>query len=198
MLIAINIPGGPTIHCDPAKLYSNKTVESITNQDHANVAGITGTPIFRVAHSYRIKMSDHKDCSVWSYLMFSYTTKVVMLGNAAESLEIGDLPVLPADMRATTLFAGMRSVIRRVRLSGRWKPKAGSGWETLWRLVVLNKVAFLVEISLAAVSAILFYSPAYYIQKLVKFMESEPEDIRWGLVFCFALFGVSAIMYVGE
>lgn len=41
MFIAINIPGGPPLHCDPVVLYNAKTVESITNQDPANVAGIT-------------------------------------------------------------------------------------------------------------------------------------------------------------
>lgn len=42
MLIVINIPGGPPLHCDPANLYNQKTLESITNDDSANVAGITG------------------------------------------------------------------------------------------------------------------------------------------------------------
>ncbi|KAH9917206.1 uncharacterized protein B0H18DRAFT_1123798 [Fomitopsis serialis] len=36
-------------------------------------------------------------------LLFSYTTEVVMLGNTAESLETGDLPIVPADMCATTM-----------------------------------------------------------------------------------------------
>lgn len=121
-----------------------------------------------------------------------------MLGNTAESLEIGDLPILPADMRSATLFAGMRHVVRHVKLKGRWKPKTGSGWETLWRLALLNKVALSVEIALAAVSAILFYTPAYFLKRLVDFMEGAPSDIRWGLVYCFALFGTNAILYLGE
>jgi hypothetical protein len=42
MLIAINIPGGPSLHCDPAILYNNKTLDSIVNQDYDNVSGVTG------------------------------------------------------------------------------------------------------------------------------------------------------------
>jgi hypothetical protein len=121
-----------------------------------------------------------------------------MLGSTAESLEIGDLPIVPADMRATTLFSGMRQTMRHVNLGGKWKPAVGSGWETVWRLAVLNKVAFSIQISLAAVSALLFYAPAYFLQKLVEFMENEPGDIRWGLVFCFALFGVNALLFLGK
>jgi hypothetical protein len=130
--------------------------------------------------------------------MFSYTTKVVMLGNTADSLEIGDLPVVPADMRATVLFARMRDIMKRSTLGGLWRSKPGSGWAIVWRLAVLNKVPFIVQMSLAATSAILFYGPAYFLQKLVKFMEDGPSDLRWGLVYCLALFGVNAVMFLGE
>jgi hypothetical protein len=130
--------------------------------------------------------------------MFSYTTKVVMLGNSAESLEIGDLPVVPADMRATVLFARMRNIARHAKLRGLLKSKPGSGWAIIWRLAVLNKVPFLVQMSLAATSAILFYGPAYFLQKLVKFLEAGPSDVRWGLVYCLGLFGVNALLFLGK
>jgi hypothetical protein len=42
LLIVINIPGGPVLHCDPANLYSVKVIDTMTNDDQANVAGITG------------------------------------------------------------------------------------------------------------------------------------------------------------
>jgi hypothetical protein len=121
-----------------------------------------------------------------------------MLGNTASSLEIGDLPIVPADMRSMTLFADMREAMRRIKLSSRWKPKPGSGWMTIWRLVVLNKVALAVEVSLAAISAMLFYTPALFLQRLVDFMERDTKDKSWGLVYCFALFASNAIMFIGE
>ncbi len=119
-----------------------------------------------------------------------------MLGNNAESMEIGDLPIVPADMRSATIYAKMRSVIRKVKLRGRWEVTPGSGWETLWRLAVINKTALIVQTVLAIISAMLFYGPAFFLQRLVKFMESRPDDLSWGYVYCAGLFGVNAVMYL--
>jgi hypothetical protein len=121
-----------------------------------------------------------------------------MLGNVAESLEIGDLPIVPADMRAATIFAKMRSTIRKVKLRGRWQATPGSGWETLWRLVHINKTALIVQTMLAMASAGLFYGPAFFLQRLVKLMETRRDDLSWGYVYCAGLFGVNALMYLSE
>src|ERR1700761_6341274 len=112
-------------------------------------------------------------------MLFSYTTKVVMLGNTSESLEIGDLPIVPANMRSTTIFSRMRHVVKTVKLKGKWKTTPGSGWETLWRLFIINRTALFVQTCLAGTSALLFYGPAFFLQQLVKFLEGEPEDLSW-------------------
>ena len=99
-----------------------------------------------------------------------------MLGATSESLEIGDLPIVTANMRATTLFHYMRASMRQVKLrplaflpsflclgrrNWQWKPKLGSGWELMYRLAKVNVVPFTTQIALAAVSACLFYTPAF-------------------------------------
>ncbi|KAG8216833.1 P-loop containing nucleoside triphosphate hydrolase protein [Butyriboletus roseoflavus] len=81
-VIVFTIPMGPPLHYPSKTLYSDKIIKTATNRDENNVCGVVGA-------------------SVWSYLLFNYTTKVVMLGYASESLEIGDLPVVPANMRGT-------------------------------------------------------------------------------------------------
>lgn len=130
--------------------------------------------------------------------LFSYTTKVVMLGHKAVSLEIGDLPIAPANMRATTLFARMRAASKRIQLSGRWKPKPGSGWELIYRLLRLNSLAFLMEVVLAAISAGLFYAPAFFLQRLVAYLEKDPLRISpgWGWVYCAGLFFSNTANYL--
>ena len=76
-LVIITIPMGPTLHFSPARVYSEKMVLSTTNLDRNNVYDVIGA-------------------SVLDYLLFSHTTKVVMLGYTSESLEIHDVEPSPA------------------------------------------------------------------------------------------------------
>jgi hypothetical protein len=140
-----------------------------------------------------------------------------MLGVTSESLEIGDLPVVTANMRATTLYHRMRVAMRRVKLkpltllpaflfgtrrSWQWTPKSGSGWTLMYRLARVNIVPFTVQISLASIAALLFYAPAFFLQRLVQFLEvnksGEAKDIRWGWVYCTGIFLANAFSHLSE
>jgi hypothetical protein len=139
--------------------------------------------------------------SVWDTLLFSYTTKVVMLGNVAESLDIGDLPIVPADMRATFNYAAMKRAGREIKLRiGSWSPKPGSGWSLLWRLARLNAAPLTWELCLASVAAVLFYTPAIFLQRLVAYLEADSgrTNMGWGWVYVFGLFMSNAITYLSE
>ncbi|EPQ52340.1 multidrug resistance-associated ABC transporter [Gloeophyllum trabeum ATCC 11539] len=173
-------PWGPNLHYPPEHIYSEKVVEAITSRYEDNVCGVVGA-------------------SIWDTLLFSYTTKVVMLGNVSESLDIGDLPIVPADMRAVNLFARMRATLRAVKLRiGKWTPKPGSGWELGYRLLRVNAGPLALQISLAAISACLFYAPAYFLRKLVNYLEVDPErqNRGWGFAYCAGLSFVTAILYI--
>ncbi|OBZ67977.1 ATP-dependent bile acid permease [Grifola frondosa] len=172
LVIAVTTPRGPPLHFPSDEIYSEKTLMNTTSIYEDNVCGITGA-------------------SVWDALLFSYTTKVVMLGNTSESLEIGDLPIVPADMRATTIFAGMRDAMRRWKLRiGSWRPKPGSGWELGYRLLRVNIFTIALIVGLAAVAAVLFYAPAYFLRKVVAYLEVDRErkERGWGWVYCAGLF----------
>ncbi|KAL0959849.1 hypothetical protein HGRIS_011525 [Hohenbuehelia grisea] len=171
-------PQGPELHFPVENIYSEKVVAGITNMDHANVCGIIGA-------------------SSWATLLFSYTTKVVMLGNVAESLEIGDLPIVPANMRATVNYTKMKQVLRSVKFNlGRFSPRAGSGWGLFWRLVIVNKLGLIAQLLIAMLSAVLFYVPALFLRNFVAYLEADPlrEDRGWGLVFAIGLFFSNATM----
>ncbi|KAJ8520309.1 hypothetical protein ONZ45_g2846 [Pleurotus djamor] len=179
-VVSFITPQGPAYHYPPSRIYSEKVVEKITNKDHENVCGVIGA-------------------SSWSTLLFSYTTKVVMLGNYAESLDIGDLPIVASNMRATVNYTLMRTALKTIkaRFLG-WKPKPGSGWGLFYRLCRVNAVPLLAEISLAAVAACLFYLPAIFLNRFITYLEADPlrQDKGWGWVYVAGLFFSNAITYL--
>ncbi|KAJ7185377.1 multidrug resistance-associated ABC transporter [Mycena filopes] len=178
-------PLGPPLHYPPAAIYSPKTVATISNADSLsstgeNVTGVVGA-------------------SPWDVLFFSYTTKVVMLGNTAVSLEIGDLPIVPASMRSTYNYASMTAATRHLRLRlGRWRPTPGSGALLAYRLLRVNLYGLTAQFLLAATSAILFYAPPFFMRMLLAYLESDPdrEDTAWGWVWVFSLFSTNVVSYL--
>ncbi|PIL23137.1 ATP-binding cassette transporter [Ganoderma sinense ZZ0214-1] len=180
LVLVITTPRGPKLHFPSEAIYADRTLMQITSKYEDNVDGVTGA-------------------SVWDYLLFSYTTKVVMLGYTSESLEIGDLPIVEAMMRATAVYAVMRSALHRFRLRvGSWCPTPGSGAELLYRLVRVNAGELVMVVVLAMVCAVLFYVPAIFLQRVVRYIEVDPlrESKQWGLVFCAGLFGSNALTYI--
>ncbi|TFK38174.1 multidrug resistance-associated ABC transporter [Crucibulum laeve] len=179
-ILAYSTPQGPPLHYPPAGIYSEKTVQSITNSDQENVCGLVGA-------------------SPWDVLLFSYTTKVVWLGNIAVSLEIGDLPIVPGNMRATYNYTRMKKALRDIKLRiFSWSPRPGSGWGLAYKIVRLNIVALTAEMLLAAASAMLFYVPAIFLQMLVAYLEVDKnrENQGWGWVYVIGLFVSNVVTFL--
>jgi len=124
-----------------------------------------------------------------------------MLGYTAESLEIRDLPILPASFRATTIFTDFRKRIKRgaTELPSfmPWKVKCNSPADLGLKLLVANKWPITALACLAATSATLFYVPAFFLQRFIKHLEQDPErqNTAWAWVYCAGLFASNAIMY---
>jgi hypothetical protein len=184
--LSFSIPTGPNLHFPPSSIYAPKTVSASTHHTEHNVSGVTGA-------------------SIWSHLLFSYTTKVVMLGYNSASLEIGDLPIVPGNMRATYNFLRMRLALRTISfptwpstLLRRAQPAIGSGWTLAYQLLRLNWAAFAYLVTLASISAGLFYAPAFFLRKLVRHLEIDPnrEQMEWGWVCVCGLWGALAISYL--
>jgi hypothetical protein len=122
-----------------------------------------------------------------------------MLGSKAASFEIGDLPIVPSNMRSTVNFNKMRKGLRDIRLRlGKWQPKPGSGWELIYRLIRTNWFILLAQVLLAAVTAILFYTPALFLRLLINYLEADPEriDRGWGWVYAAGLFIANATVHI--
>lgn len=195
--IAVTTPLGPALHYPVSRIYSEKTVSAITNQTIDNVSGVTGScPLLNLAITNRGGTGG----SVWDQLLFSYTTKVVMLGNTAESLDIGDLPIIPGKMRATYLFRSMRCTLSNTRLKRffLWDIRPGGGWELAYRLARVNRAAFATQMILASLGAVFYYAPPYFLQQLVRYLETDPErhDRSWGWFYSFGMFVGTASIHL--
>ena len=132
-------------------------------------------------------------------MLFSYTTKVVWLGNVADSLDIGDLPIVPASMRATYNYARMRKALRKIKLKiFSWSPAPSTGWHLTWRLIRLNYVILLVVLGLVAISAALSFAPALFLRKFVQYLEVDRnrEDKKWGWVYVVGLFVTNVLVFL--
>ena len=123
-----------------------------------------------------------------------------MLGHTVQSLEIGDLPIVSFDMRATHLFRRMRAAMIDIKpiILG-WTPKPGSGWQVGIRLFKLNAFTILLETWLAAFTAVLCYAPAFFLKSLVVYLETDPQRLHrgWGVVFALGLFVSGMILSLG-
>jgi hypothetical protein len=160
--IIATTPCGPPLHFSPSLIYFKKTVDGTTNASYENVCGLPGT-------------------SVIDYLFFRYVTRVVQLGSSV-SVEIGDLPILPAKMRATYQFYRMRMNLRASPL----KP----GWDLAWRLISVNKLAFGAEVMLAVAAAPMWFGSPFFVRKLIAYLEDDPDrlDKGWGWVYALGQF----------
>ncbi|KAH8829370.1 multidrug resistance-associated ABC transporter [Flagelloscypha sp. PMI_526] len=170
--ILVLLPRGPPLHYPPEQIYSAKILESITNVDRINVTGITWA-------------------SVKDYLMFSYTSKVVELGNTAES----------ANMRATSSYHVItRALIRWPKWTTffGWSPKPGSGYNLAYTIINANRLMLLLEILVAASAGALFYIPAIFMRMVISYIETDPErkQLSWGVVYVVGVFLSNVIMFL--
>lgn len=122
-------------------------------------------------------------------MFFSYSTKVVILGNTAASLEIGDLPILTADMRATSQYAAMRAW----QAAMEWRPKIGSGAALAYQLVSVNRGALGGLMLYSFVAGLAFYLPPFFMSRVLQYLEADQErqQTQWGLVWVVCLFGAN-------
>jgi hypothetical protein len=102
-------------------------------------------------------------------------------------------------MRASTIYATMKITMRTVRLKIRnWTPKPGSGMELAWRLVVLNRRVMIIQLTLAAVSAGIFYVPALFLRRLLQYLQADESGTNkaWGWFCSAGLFVSTAFMHI--
>jgi hypothetical protein len=93
----------------------------------------------------------------------------------------------------------MRKALREIKLKiFSWNPAPGTGWHLIWCITCLNYVILLVVLSLAAISAVLFYTPALFLREFVQYLEIDPsrENKGWGWVYVLGLFITNVLVFM--
>ncbi|KAF7308067.1 Multidrug resistance-associated ABC transporter protein [Mycena kentingensis (nom. inval.)] len=179
-LVAVNTPCGPPLHYPPSAIYSDNTVRETTSSEVANVAGLSAA-------------------SPLSRILFSYSTKVLLLGTRSVPLEITDLPILTVDMRASQLYTAMKDSLRTVRLRVfSWTPPVGSGLTLLMQLLYVNRRGLLAIVLLSLHTGVLYYTPFIFLSRILGYLEDDPdrERIQWGVVWVLGWLGASLVLFV--
>lgn len=186
-VLAGTIPRRPPYHFRSPYTY---TVQSDTGDKHrANVSGVI-------------------EASVLSILLFGWVTPVVRNGSTKDQLELDDLPHLDASFRTVNLYRKFRSAVKASVEKHQAKnqstsaamgnpPRDGLGYaprifnRLLWRVLVVNKKAFIMNCTLAFVTATLYYLPAFFLQKVVSYLEvsneGKQQNRALGFAYCFGL-----------
>lgn len=186
-LIAGTIPRAPAYHFH--SLYTYSVRSDLADKNIANV-------------------SKNIEASVLGMLMFSWVTPVIKEGSSKVQMGLDDLPHLSASFRTVTLFRNFRKAARKSvesaiaskkflianDLEG---PRDGLGYapkifnRLLWRLLVVNRFTFSLNCLLAFVTAALYYLPAFFLRKLLTFLEADRDvqerDKTLGYAYCLGL-----------
>ncbi|KAJ7666515.1 P-loop containing nucleoside triphosphate hydrolase protein [Mycena rosella] len=116
------------------------------------------------------------------------------------SLEIGDLPLMPAQLRATVNYDALKKAVRERNLSfWSWRPRPGSGATLAYQLFHSNLLGITAEAALTVLAALLYYTPPICLNKLIQYLEGDPnrDDTAWGWFWVAALFAANAVSSLG-
>ncbi|GAA5920308.1 hypothetical protein JCM1841_004522 [Sporobolomyces salmonicolor] len=135
-------------------------------------------------------VTDLSSCSPLSYILFGWISPVLAVGlasaNKGESIDEKDLPMLGATDRAVNLWEEVKATQGLMDNAPKWCNAL------LYRVIVVNQRLFIWQSILATANAVLYYVPAFFLQRLVHFLEqrsdeSESRSLAWGYVFCAGL-----------
>ncbi len=201
MMLSWTIPRGPSRYFPPERVFTRKYLANASSSARNNVSAAVSSSVWGKKKINSLNIGHPLTFRLTGFIFFQYTTAVVMLGYTAESLEIRDLPILPASFRATTIFTDFRQRIKKgtavLPPFMPWKVKRNSPVDLGLKLLEANMWPITVLVCLAATSATLFYVPAFFLQRFIKHLEQDPDrqDIAWAWVYCAGLFVSNVVIY---
>jgi len=136
-------------------------------------------------------------CSVFDFLFFGWVAPIVSEGYKKEQMDQNDLPYLTAEYRSSNLFKAISSSVAEASKGQSGVMKAvgrAPKWinPLLWRVIVINKHGFGLQIMLALLNSVLYYAPAFFLRKIVFFLEhkespDEQQSAAFGFAYCAGL-----------
>lgn len=150
LLQVLTLPKSPRLHYKPRLLTGYRHTDESAD-DPVNVSPLAW-------------------CSPISHLLFNWASPLLDVGASKDQLDGDDIPYLKSSFRPSTIFPQAREKLER-DVEGSWRPK----WfnPLLWRLAVLNKRAFLLQLALASVVSFIYYLPPLALNRLVAFLEER-------------------------
>lgn len=200
-LIVATMPRAPPMYFPPDKIYTPKTIVSLREAAKSDDPKVHAGP--RAAlDAAQPNVTGEASGSVLDYLFFNYCSALIGKAGVLESLDVWDLPVVRANMRALGQYKTMRAAYgatqkRRV-VRGKARKGLPPGWNLLWKMYRVNWKMFAVQAVLASVTACAYYAPSFFLKKLVEYLEQHPDrsEQRWGWIWCFALFASNAMLFI--
>ncbi|KAH9475078.1 ABC transporter 7 [Psilocybe cubensis] len=150
----------------------------------------------------KVNVCQSESCSFWGTLVFSYTHSVLQLGKLMRNIDISELPVLPASMRAPQNFVRAQRLTPpdvSVNITSHLSSVACSPSYALGRRIVsLNAASFMLQFTLAVLTAVTTYGPAWFLQMFVKYLETPfaDRDMQkgWVLVVGLTIASVTTVL----
>ncbi|CAK9783969.1 P-loop containing nucleoside triphosphate hydrolase protein [Cutaneotrichosporon oleaginosum] len=172
LFIVLNIRRGPPMYIPVKDLLPAKIVEAIP-LDHPclnpNIANVT----------------DEVNVTIPEWMLFSYSAAVIERSKVNDSMDVWDLPFVPAQLRALPNFIEFKAEYgKRATRFGKWE-----GYNLLWKLAKVNKGLLIAQASLAAVTGVLYYGPHLLLNFFLTYLENDPRRTNpaWGWVFAIGI-----------
>jgi ABC-type multidrug transport system fused ATPase/permease subunit len=172
---------GPPMYLPMTEIYPAKVTDAIPaghqslNPDIANVTA-------------------EVDVTVVEWCLYSYAGEVIERAKVNDSMDVWDLPILPASMRALPNFLHMK------RVYGRRRSRLGKmeGFNLLIKLAKVNAGLLTAQTLLAIITAVGYYVPHLTLRYFLRYLELDPgrTDARWGWLLALGLFVTNVTIYI--
>ncbi len=147
-LLVGTMPRGPDLYFPLQKIYTPKTIASVKELAASDEPTKTSLTAFDRSVP---NVTGEASGSVIDFLFFNYCHAVIKTAQTATTLDVWDLPVVRANMRALGMYKLMRKAYgatQKTRISRRDSGKRKGlpqGWNLLWKLYKVNGVQFAIR-----------------------------------------------------
>ncbi|ODO00841.1 ATP-binding cassette transporter [Cryptococcus wingfieldii CBS 7118] len=188
-LVAIlSVRRGPPLYLPLDAIYPSKIIASVPEDASA-------------LDPTQANVSPEVQANVPEWLLFGYATGVIRKGYVAESMDVWDLPILPATLRKSIPCA-LVQFQRMKKAYGHRKERLGrmEGFNLLLVLAKVNIGLLVAQTVLATATAFGYYLPHYLLKLFINFLENDPtrSEPAWGWLLCFGLFTSNALIFIAS
>lgn len=181
LLIILSIRRGPPMYIPVKDLLPAKIVDAIP-PDHP------------VLNPDLPNVTAEVQETVVEWMLFSYTGELIERAKVNDSMDVWDLPILPAHLRALVNYLVFKKEYGHpTNRLGKWE-----GYNLLWKLAKVNKGLLIAQATLAAVTGVLYYAPHLLLKYFLTYLENDPHRTNpaWGWVFALGILVSNLFIYL--